>query len=106
MASRGYEDGSVGLGAVFLASVFGPMAILAALWALAAGAGATGPTRDFAGQAMVWVLLVAGLIITVEEAILIGMSAFKRRSVVWPAPAPAPVETEPHEGAEPASPSA
>lgn len=78
MANDGNGQGSTPLGAMFLISVFGPMALLALLWALAAGVGAPGAARDFFMDLMIWVLLGAGAVLLVEEAALIALTWFKR----------------------------
>ncbi|MBX7248615.1 MAG: hypothetical protein K1X35_06120 [Caulobacteraceae bacterium] len=90
MGARGYEHGSAPLGVLFLVSVFGPMALLAAIWALAAGVGQNGPVRDLAGEAMVWVLLVSGVVLTIEEAVLFFATLLGRSRVKWPARRPGP----------------
>lgn len=82
MDKGGYDRGSTPLGALFLISVFGPMAVLAILWALVAGVGNPGATRDFLMDLMVWVLLVAGAVLLVEETVLIGFSWFKRNNKI------------------------
>lgn len=87
MGSRGYEHGSAVLGTLFTVSVFGPMAILAALWAFAVGQGQAGDLRDLAGELMIWVLLVSGLIVTVGECGLILATIFQREKIDWPMPA-------------------
>ena len=79
MARSGYHRGSTGLGALFLISVFGPMALLAVLWALAAGVGNPGPMRDLFMNLMIWVLLVAGVVLVVEEAALLALTWVRRR---------------------------
>jgi len=78
MASRGYEHGTTALGAIFLISVFGPMIVLAVLWGLAAGVGQSGAVRDALMNAMIWVLLVSGAVLVVEEILLVAATSFRR----------------------------
>ena len=84
--------GSTWLGTVFLASVFGPMAALAVLWALAAGVSVEGPVRQQAETLMLWVLLVAGPILVIEEFCLILARSMFRRKHQWPGRAAVSVE--------------
>lgn len=79
MTTGGYSRGSTALGAIFLFSVFGPMAILAVLWALAAGVGQGGAIRDTFMNLMIWVLLPSGAVLIVEEVVLIAATALGKR---------------------------
>ena len=79
MTKDGYGRGSTTLGAIFLLSVFGPMAVLAILWALAAGVGQPGAMRDMFSNMMIWVLLPAGAVLFIEEVVLIAATTFRRR---------------------------
>lgn len=78
MAKSDNLRGSTGLGAVFLLSVFGPMFVLAILWALAAGVGQSGATRDAFMNAMIWVLMVSGVVLVIEEVLLIAATSLRR----------------------------
>ncbi len=64
--------GSAVLGWIFIISVFGPMLVLTALWAIAAGVGAGsgefGSTHDRIMDLMVWALLFSGVVLTAEAA--------------------------------------
>lgn len=80
MKDQGNQRGSAQLGAIFLLSVLGPMAVLAVLWALAAGVGQPGSARDAFMDLMVWVLMISGVVLIVEEAVLIAATWFKPRS--------------------------
>lgn len=78
MAKNDNQRGSTGLGALFLLSVFGPMAVLAILWALASGVGQAGAMRDAFMDAMVWVLMASGAVLVVEEVVLVAATSFGR----------------------------
>lgn len=65
MARPSRHRGSTSLGCLFLAAVFGPMAVLALLWSLIAVTGGQGVTgmsgpRDELMRLMIWALLLAG----------------------------------------------
>lgn len=80
MVSRsGNSSGSPLLGAIFLLSVFGPMVLLALLWGAAAGVGEAGAMRDAFMNAMIWVLMVSGAVLVVEEFVLIAVTSLGGR---------------------------
>lgn len=82
------------MGTIFIASVFGPMALLAVLWICAAGIGVAvgeaSAARDFIGSLMVWVLLGSGVVLIIEEATLAITATFGHRRIDWPKPVIAP----------------
>ena len=84
MARNSERRGSNWLGIVFMVSVFGPMILLAILWAIAAGVAENGTVRDQAGLLMVWVLLGAGIVVIIEEAVLFVSQLLPGKGVEWP----------------------
>lgn len=78
MAKHGSQRGSTGLGVLFLLSVFAPMLVLAILWALAAGVGQAGATRDAFMDVMVWVLMASGVVLVIEEVVLVAATSLRR----------------------------
>jgi len=105
MAKVAHDRGSNRMGAFVIASVFGPMLLLALLWAGAVGVGESGSTRDAFGSVMVLVLLASGLLLIIEEVVLTIMLAFGRRHIAWPrsggAGGAAKAPAEPGKAAEP-----
>jgi len=79
MANTTGRRGSALLGWMMLITVFGPMLALAVLWGIAAASGASGvsnptgasPFRDTILNAMVWVLMLSGIGVTIEGAIIL-----------------------------------
>jgi hypothetical protein len=73
------------LGWMMLISVFGPMLILTVLWGVAAASGAAGvsnptgasPFRDSIMDAMVWVLMLSGVGMTIEGALILIFRVFR-----------------------------
>lgn len=86
MAGNTERRGSSTLGWMMLISVFGPMLILTVLWGVAAASGAAGvssstgasPFRDSIMDMMVWVLMLSGIGLTVEGALILLFRALKR----------------------------
>ena len=77
------KRGSAPLGWMFLASVFGPMALLAVAWAvvgaLGSSAGDVHDTRTAVMDLMVMVLLVAGGVLFCETLVLVVEGLARRR---------------------------
>jgi hypothetical protein len=79
MAKASERRGSALLGWMMLISVFGPMLTLGVLWGIAAASGAAGvsnptgasPFRDAIMDAMVWVLMLSGVGMAIEGALLL-----------------------------------
>ena len=79
MANLTERRGSALLGWMMLISVFGPMLALAILWGVAAASGAAGvsnptgasPFRDAIMSAMVWVLMLSGVVMAVEGLLIL-----------------------------------
>lgn len=81
----GIEDkrGSAPLGWIFLASVFGPMALLAVAWAVVGALGSSSgdihDARASVMDVMVMVLLVAGGVLFCETLVLVVARLARRR---------------------------
>ena len=77
------KRGSAPLGWMFLASVFGPMVLLAVAWAvvgaLGSSAGDVHDARTAVMDVMVMVLLVAGGVLFCETLVLVVTSLARRR---------------------------
>ncbi len=79
MANTTERRGSALLGWMMIISVFGPMLTLAILWGVAAASGAAGvsnptgasPFRDAIMSAMVWVLMLSGIVMTIEGVLIL-----------------------------------
>jgi hypothetical protein len=86
MAKPNERRGSSLLGWMMLISVFGPMLALTVLWAIVAASGAGGvsnptgasPFRDQMMNLMVWVLMLSGIGVTVEGAVILFFRATGR----------------------------
>ncbi len=83
MSNMQAKRGSAPLGWMFLASVFGPMVLLAVAWAvvgaLGSSAGDVHDARTAVMDVMVMVLLVAGGVLFCETLVLVFASLARRR---------------------------
>lgn len=77
----GPQRGSAAIGWIFMASVFGPMLLVALLWMMSAGLGVDGgdvrSARDRVGDLMVMALMASGLLLALEGAVA-GLLALLR----------------------------
>lgn len=83
MSNSGSRRGSAPLGWMFLASVFGPMALLAVAWAVVGALGTSSgeihDARVAVMDVMVMILLVAGGVLFCETLVLVVARLARRR---------------------------